>query len=239
MGSIRVSRADYIVADQTIDVLDILNELQEKNYGIIELSVSKLDADLRKDNRIITKPDADSLKLTPPKLLVDYADKAGRYHHVETPLTGTLKIGERSSYGQFVQKPGELLFNSSVVLAKGQMLFVFAFAWTLVVVWTYKQFQFLEAAFGPGGPAESPQYPSEKYGVLGQWTMYLLYLIYYYVDMPSQPIGRMFSPDPPYGWLVKVFFSIASALAPVAGFFTQFIIWLTAVSSIPSNPSKV
>jgi hypothetical protein len=240
MGDITLTKADYVVADQIIDVLATLTDIQTKNYGAINLPIATLDAQLRKDNRIVAKPDADALKLTPPKLIVDYADETGAYHHVETLLTGTLTLGERSTFGQLVQKPSELLWNMGLVAAKGQFVFVFVFVWALIVLWTYKQFQFLEQAFGSGGIASAgPPYPAETYGLIGQWVMFLLYYVYYYVQIPSKLIGIMFgATEPPYGWLVKVLFSIGSALAPVAGFFFQFLIWFTAVQSIPSTPAK-
>jgi hypothetical protein len=242
MGDITLTKAEYVVADQTIDVLSVLTEIQTKNYGAIDLPIATLDSRLRKDNRIVAKADADALKLTPPKLSVDYLDETGAYHHAETALTETLKLGERSSFGQLVQKPGELLWNLALVAAKGQFLFVFAFAWAIVVLWSYKQFQFLETAFDPNSsppgivsrlPADG--YPAETYGLIGRWVLVGLWYLFYAMQIPSKPLGIMFGAvEPPYGWLTKVVMSLASALAPVAGFFFQFMIWFTAVQSIPS-----
>ena len=246
MGDITLTKADYVVADQIIDVSSILTDIQMKNYGAIELPIATLDAQLRKDSRIVAKADADALKLTPPKLVVDYVDETGAYHHVETALTETLKIGERSALGQFVQKPGELLWGLGLMAAKGQFMFVFVLGWALVVLWAYKQFQFLETAFDPntsppGIASRMPPdgYPTETYGIIGKWVMVGLWYLFYVMQIPSKPIGLIFgATEPPYGWLTKVVMSIFSALAPVAGFFFQFMIWFTAVQSIPSTPAK-
>lgn len=247
MGDITVTKAEYVVADQPpIDVSEILNNLQMKNYGAIELPIATLDAQLRKDNRIILAATADQLKLTPPKLVVNYLDETGGYHHVETSLGDTLKLGERSTFGQFVQKPGKILWDLGLTAAKGQFVFVFALGWALVVLWSYKQFQFLEEAFStsstPRGivatlPADG--YPVETYGIIGRWVMAGLWYLFYAMEFPSKPLGMLFgAAEPPYGWLTKVVMAVFAALAPIAGFFFQFMIWFTAVQSIPSVPAK-
>jgi hypothetical protein len=236
---ITITRADYIVATQIIDVMSILKDIQSSSYGQIQLPISKLDADLRKDKRIIVAADSDVLKLTPPKLITEYSDKEGAFHIVESSLTETLSIGERTSFGQFVQKPGDVLWGLGLYAAKGQLVFVVVLFWALGVMWAFKQWQYLEKAFGPGGVAENPPYTPETYGLVGQWVMFLIYCIFAIFAVPSKYIGLLFGGEAPRSWLVKVLFACASALSPIAGFAFEFLIWFCAVQTLTPAAKSV
>ena len=238
MGKATLISATYTVGEHEIDILDMLTENQNKNYGAVDIAVSKIDADLRNQGRITIDKDADALKFSPPILSVDYADEKNAYHHRDFSLADVAQIGDRTTFGKLSQKPGEVLWEMGITAAKGQFIFVVVLGWTLVVVWTYKQFQFLQEAFAPSGPATSPPYTPEKYGVLGQWVMYGLYLIFVGMNVPSQWVGAFFGKNtPPYSWMTKFLFSVLSALAPVAGFLFQTLIWFTAVQQIDSIPA--
>jgi len=239
MGKVTLIRATYTVPGQgPIDVLEMLTENQSKNYGAVDIAVSKIDGDLRNDNRITVDKNSDALKFSPPILAVDYADEKNAYHHQEFSLADVVRIGDRTTFGKFSQKPGEVLWEMGITAAKGQFVFVIVLGWTLVVVWTYKQFQFLQESFSPSGPAASPPYTPEKYGVLGQWVMYGLYCVFLGMNFPSQSVGVFFGKDrPSYSWMTKFLFAVLSALAPVAGFLFQTLIWFTAVQQIDSIPA--
>jgi len=241
MGILVLVSAVYKVGDQDIDVMSILSDIQSKNYGAIEISVATLDADLRKDDRIVIAANADSLKQTPPSLTVNYKDPTGANHYVTKKISETLTIGKRSAIGQFIQKPGDVLWSIALVAAKGQFIFVIVLGWALVVMWSFKQWQFIEKAFDIGGVAAGPPpYSSETYGIVGPWVMFLIYWLLQAFVYPSKVFGAAFGPgEPPRGWLLKILITVASALAPVAGFFFQLMIWFTVVTSIPVTKKTV
>ena len=236
MGGVTVTSAKYVIGDQTIDVSEQVTDSQSRNYGEIVMIVSKLDADLRKNNQIAIPADSDTLKLTPPKLTVEYLDDRGLWHTKSATLSETLDIGERSAFGKFVQKPGDVLWGIGITAAKAQFLFIVVLGWTLVVLWTYRQWQFIEGAMQPRAIARTNAYTEKNYGLVGQWVVLgisKLYDLFYY---PSVWLGIIFR-NPPEGWLVKVLMSIGSAVAPISGFIVQIMIWFTAV--VPIQQLKV
>jgi hypothetical protein len=79
MGDITIVSAAYVVGTQSIDVADIIEEIRSKNYGEINLPITKLDADLRKDNRIVLAATDPTLALTPPRITVEYTDERGAW----------------------------------------------------------------------------------------------------------------------------------------------------------------
>jgi hypothetical protein len=236
MGDIVLVKAVYKVADQDIDVMPNLAAIQSKNYGAIELPIAALDAELRKDDRIVTKADSDVLKQSLPSLTVHYRSQTGANHYVTKTIKETLKIGKRSAIGQFIQKPGDVLWSLALVAAKGQFVFVVVLGWALVVMWSFKQWQFIEKAFDVGGVAQGPPpYSTETYGIVGPWIMFLIYWLLQLFVYPSKILGAAFGgPEPPRGWILKILITVAAALAPVAGFFFQLVIWFTVVTSIPT-----
>jgi hypothetical protein len=236
MGDIVLVTAVYKVADQEIDVMPILATIQSNNYGAIELPIATLDADLRKDDRIFIKADDNALKQNLPSLTVNYKDPTGANHYVTKTIKETLNIGKRTAIGQFIQKPGDVLWSLAIVAAKGQFVFVIVLGWTLVVMWSFKQWQFIEKAFDVGGVAQGPPpYSSESYGIIGPWIMFFIYWLLQAFSYPSKVFGAAFGgPEAPRGWLLKILITVASALAPVAGFFFQLMIWFTVVTSIPT-----
>jgi hypothetical protein len=242
MGSVKVLTAKYTVSDQTIDVMDVLTDNQSRNYGKITILVSKLDADLRKNNQIATPADADALKLTPPELKVQYLDGRGLWHEAKAKISETLDIGERSAFGKFVQKPGDVLWGIGITAAKAQFLFVVVLGWTLVVLWTYRQWKYIEEAMQPtaiaGYNGAHHDYSEKDFGLVGQWVVWMIskfYSLFYY---PSLLLGIVFK-NPPYGWLVKVIMSIGSGVAPISGFIVQVLIWFTAVVPIQELKTRV
>jgi len=241
MGDLVLVSAVYTVADQQIDVMTALKGIQSSNYGAIKLPIATLDADLRKDNQIVTAADAAPLKLTPPSLTVNYKDATGANHYVTKKIGETLEIGKRSALGQFIQKPGDVLWSIALVAAKGQFVFVIVLGWALVVMWAFKQWKFLETAFDVGGIAQGPPpYSSETYGIVGPWVMFLIYWLFQLFAYPSKIFGAAFgATEPPRGWLVKILITVASGLAPLAGFFFQLMIWFTVVTSIPVTKKTV
>lgn len=231
MGGVTVTSAKYVIGDQTIDVSEQVTDSQSRNYGEIVMIVSKLDADLRKNNQIAIPADSDTLKLTPPKLTVEYLDDRGLWHTKSATLSETLDIGERSAFGKFVQKPGDVLWGIGITAAKAQFLFIVVFVWVLVVLGTYRQWQFIEGAMQTSGIArKTTPYTDTNYGLVGQWVVWGISKLYDAFYYPS--IWFSFGYNLPDGWPVKVLMSIGSAVAPISGFIVQIMIWFTAVVPI-------
>jgi hypothetical protein len=200
MGDVKLTKAEYIVGTQTLDVLDVLNKIKSDNYGAIELPMAKLDADLRKDNRIATPPDAEALRLTPPRLVVDYTDGAGIPHHIEKigsaqppkvlPGTSehfnnnsedTVAIGKRSAWGTLLQQPYDILKWFAVESTKGGFLFGLALFCALVVTWTWVQWGYICIVLTPRDlkdpkpSALNPAYmTTENFGILSKWIIPLV-----------------------------------------------------------------
>ena len=249
MGDVKVTKADYIVGTQTIDVKGIIDKLKSDNYGAIQLPVAKLDADLRKENRILAKPDEDALKLTPPHLIVDYTDETGVPHHVETPITGELTIGNRSTVGKMIQTPGDIFWSFALVATRIQFVVALILFWTIVVVGTFKQWTYLGIELTPGsGAASNPlTYTTDNYGILGKWVMLIISGLLAATSFMTSKIDgliiKFFGPAwaPAYGWFMRLLMTLSSGFAPVSGFFFQLLLWFTTVNSIEAwkaNPES-
>ena len=262
MGDVKLTKADYIVGTQTIDVLAVLNKLKAENYGAIELSVSKLDAILRKDNRISTPPDAEALKLTPPRLIVDYEDETGIPHHIDkmgTPPAATtlppqtaaketfdgdsgdpVAIGNRTMFGKFIQTPMEILKDMGAFAARGSFIFALALFWAVVVIWTYTQWTYICIELTPNkGAAWNPAYyTTENYGIFSKYIVGLTALIMGGLaalcsfGKLDEVIPKYIGITPVYGWLMRGIMTLASGFAPIAGFFLQLMVWVTVVRPI-------
>ena len=240
MGDITVTSAVYTVDTQTIDVSSTLNTLKTQNYGAIELPIAKLDADLRKDNRITAKPDADTLKINPPVLSVDYTDETGAAHHVETSLNDSLSIGNRSMVGNLLQKPGEMLWGTGMMFAKAQIITALVLFWALVVIWTFKQWTYLAVELRPTmdmKPGNPITYTTDNYGIFGKYIMMVVFAFITGTALLTSKIDKNFG-VPPYGWLARAIMTLISGVAPVGGFFLQLMIWFTTVHSIEALKSK-
>ena len=198
MGDVKLTKAEYIVGTQTLDVLAVLNKIKSDNYGAIELPMAKLDADLRKDNRISTPPDAEALRLTPPRLVVEYTDGAGIPHRIEKTgsaqppkvLPGTsehfdnksddtVAIGQRSTWGMLIQQPYDILKWFAIESAKGGFLFGLALFVALVVTWTWVQWGYICVMLTPretkqgekGSPLEPKYATTENFGIMSKWII--------------------------------------------------------------------
>lgn len=233
MGDILIVSADYVVGNQTIDVVDYVTTFQGSNYGAIDFPVQKLDDDLRKDNRITLAKDSDPLKLTPPRLKIQYTTESGAYHSVEYTITEKVALGERSAFGKFVQKPADVLWSVGLTAAKGQFLFIFVLSWALVVAWAYKQWEYLQGAYNSG--ALTPTL-SDDLGILGKWVGIFVFFVFKYLGILGKPFEMLLGgSDVQPGWIVKFIFSALAALTPVSSFFFQFLIWFTLVQSLLSR----
>jgi hypothetical protein len=228
MGEILILRAKYVVGDQEIDVISYLTTQQSANYGAINFPVQQMDEDLRKKNMIVLAKDADPLKLTPPVLTITYTDEAGAHRSLTKKLGEVVDIGERSSFGKFVQKPGDVLYDFGLTAAKGQFLFVFILAWALVVVWSYKQWEFLQGAYNGRNITSSI---NDSLGLLGKYVGIAVFYLFDYVSIVELPF-KGFVPLAARGWTIKFIFSLFAALTPVSSFFFNFLIWFTLVQSL-------
>jgi len=240
MGDTTIVSATYVVGTQSIDVADIIEEIRSKNYGEINLPITKLDADLRKDNRIALAANDPTLALTPPRITVEYTDERGAWHTISSTLTETLKIGQRSTFGTLIQKPFDALWQVAMTVGKGQMIFVIAMGYALVVLWTYKQWEYMQEPFKPmvgsvGNPGMMGENYAEKFGPLGKWIALAIFTIFVGGEFLSEKIAKFFKPTQPWGysWVTKLFPTIISAFAPIYGFVTQFILWVMIVKNIP------
>jgi hypothetical protein len=225
MGDILIVSADYIVGNQTIDVVDYVTTQQSSQYGAIDFPVQKLDDDLRKDNRITLAKDSDPLKLTPPKLTIQYTNESGAYHSVTYAITEKVALGERSAFGKFVQKPGDVL--SSFGTSAGMILFGFSFVliWALGVAWAYKQWEYLQSAYISGALTSVP---SDDLGILGKWVGVFVFFLFKY----GETLGKFGGSGAQPGWIVKFIFSFLAAITPVSSLIFQFLIWFTVVQSL-------
>jgi hypothetical protein len=228
MGDILILSASYVVGDQDIDVTSYVTTQQGANYGAINFPVQQMDDDLRKKNMVVLEKDADPLKLTPPRLTINYTDTAGAYHSVAKKLGEVVDIGERSSFGKFVQKPGDVLYDVGLTAAKGQFLFVFVLSWALVVMWTYKQWDFLQGAYNDNLITGTV---NDSFGLLGKYVGIVIFYLFDYGAILGKPFGSFF-PGAAAGWPIKFIFSLFSALTPVSSFFLNFLIWFTLVQSL-------
>lgn len=235
MGDILILSADYVVGSQQIDVSDYVTTERDKNYGAINFPVQKMDDDLRKDHRIAAPPPADAaaLALNPPQLTIKYTDASGAYHTVTYKITETVDLGERTAFGKFAQKPGDVLWSVGLTAAKGQFLFVFVLMWALVITWSYKQWEYLQKAYN--NDAIHP-YPDDELGIAGKYVAIFVYFIFSYGGKIGKPfellLGGVNVSD---GWIVKFLFAAFAALTPVSSFFFQFLIWFTLVQSLLSR----
>jgi hypothetical protein len=264
MGEVKLTKADYIVGTQTLDVIDILNKIKAENYGAIELPMAKLDADLRKDNRIVTPADAEALRLTPPRLVVDYTDEKGIPHHIDKvgpaqpppPPTkehfedkdDTVAIGGRSMFGRLIQTPSEIFKDMGMFAAKGSFLFGFALFWTVIVIWTYTQWTYIGIEFTPltGAAGDPTKYTTENLGIFSKYIVGLVALATASLaalceySKVNATIATYIGATPVYGWLMRGIMTITSGFAPIAGLFLQLMIWFTVVRPIEGlkrNPS--
>jgi hypothetical protein len=229
MGDILIMTANYVVGSQDIDVKDYVLTEQSTNYGAIDFPVQKMDDDLRKDHRISVAKDADALKLTPPRLTITYTDAAEAYHTVDYAITESVNLGERTAFGKFVQKPGDVLWSVGLTAAKGQFLFVFVVAWALIVLWSYKQWAFLQGSYNAG---KISIIIDDDYGILGKYIVLGIYIMFYYGEMVEEPLSKFFKPPVEPGWTFKFIFAFLAALTPVSSFFFQFLIWFTVVKTL-------
>jgi len=234
MGEILILRAKYVVGDQDIDVTSYLTTQQSANYGAINFPVQQMDEDLRKKNMIVLEKDADPLKLTPPVLTLVYTDEAGAHHSLTKKLGEVVEIGERSWFGKFVQKPGDVLMDFGLTAAKGQFLFIFVMSWALVVLWSYKQWAFLQDQMDGN---RLPLSIEDKFGTLGKYVAIFAEAIFglsFVIEPPIQKlVERALGPTPfEPGWTVKFFFAFCAALTPVSSFFFNFLIWFTLVQTL-------
>uniref|UniRef100_A0A6C0AJG9 Uncharacterized protein n=1 Tax=viral metagenome TaxID=1070528 RepID=A0A6C0AJG9_9ZZZZ len=231
-GAVLILNADYVVGNQEIDVSDYVTTQQGANYGAINFPVQKMDDDLRAAHRISAPPPADAaaIALNPPRLTVNYTDSSGAYHTVSYTITETVDIGERSAFGKFVQKPGDVLWSIGLTAAKGQFLFIFVLVWALVVVWSYKQWGFLQDAYLNQniGPTTD-----DRLGVLGKYVGLFVYFVFKYGSLIGKPFEMLLGgADVKSGWIVKFIFALLAALTPVSSFLFQFLIWFTLVQTL-------
>jgi hypothetical protein len=230
MGDILILNAEYTVGGQQIDVSDYVTQQQGANYGAIDFAVQKLDDDLRKDHRISIPADDPSLKLAVPRLTINYTDESGAYHTASYVLTEKVDVGERSSIGKFIQKPGDILWGVGLTVAKGQYLFGLVLVWALVVLWAFKQWEYLELAFRKGAIDGSLH---DEFGVLGKFMAVLVYTIFTYGNLLGKPFQILLGgAEPIPGWIVKYIFSAFAVLTPVSSFFVQFLVWFTLVQTL-------
>ena len=228
MGDIALSKAEYTVGTQKIDLLSEMNDELSKNYGELNVVVSALDAKLRKDNRILVPPNDPSLAQNVPKLTIEYTDERGAYHVASSTLTETLHIGERSAFGKIVQKPGDILWSASLVVGQWSMVFIVATLYGLVVLWTLKQWEFMQGKFKNWGDITTA-----RFGPLGYVVGVIIYMLFWIFRLPSDFI----SPTSPDGWMLKWVVAASSAFAPIPGFLVQCIIWMTVVRNLGKGPA--
>lgn len=264
MGEVKLTKADYIVGTQTLDVLDVLNKLKSENYGAIELSMPKLDELLRKDSRISTPADAEALRLTPPRLVVDYTDEKGIPHHIDKVGSAqpppvptkehfeggddTVAIGGRSMFGRLIQTPSEIFKDMGMFAAKGSFLFGFALFWTVMVIWTYTQWTYIGIELTPmtGAAGDPTKYTTENLGIFSKYVVGLTALgmaalaaLCKYSKIDAT-VAKYVEGTPVYGWLMRAIMTITTGFAPIAGLFLQLMIWFTVVRPIEAlkkNPS--
>jgi len=256
MGEVKLTKADYIVGTQTLDVRDILEKIKAENYGAIELPMAKLDADLRKDNRIVTPADAEALRLTPPRLVVDYTDEKGIPHHIDKvgsaqpPPVPTkekfedggdkVAIGGRSVFGRLIQTPSEIFKDMGMFAAKGSFLFGFALFWTVMVIWTYTQWTYIGIELTPmeGAAGDPTKYTTENLGIFSKYVVGLTALVMGALaalceySKINATLAKYVGGTPVYGWLMRAIMTITTGFAPIAGLFLQLMIWFTVVRPI-------
>jgi hypothetical protein len=225
--TITLLTAEYTVGSQGIVLLNEMNEELVKNYGELTVDVSALDAKLRDANRIIVAKNDPSLAQNIPALTINYVDKEGGWHTKTAKLTETLTIGERSVFGKMVQKPGEILWSSSLVVGQWMMVFVVVTMWALVVLWSWMQTRGMEGKF-----TDWSTITTARFGPIGFVIAVLIYILFYIVRIPCELLGRLMSETPPDGWILKAFMAAASAYAPIPGFLVQTIIWMTVVRNL-------
>jgi len=238
-GAVLILNAEYVVGNQAIDVSDYVTTQQGANYGAIKFPVQKMDEDLRKAHRIYAPPPADAaaLALNPPRLTINFTDQSGAYHTVSYTLTETVDIGERSAFGKFVQKPGDVLWDVGLTAAKGQFVFVFVLIWALIVVWSYKQWSFLQEQFGNGNITSTT---NDRLGILGKYVALFVYWIFHYGTSLGKPFEMLLGGvDVKRGWIVKFIFTFFAALTPVTSFLFQFLIWFTLVQTLVDMNNNV
>jgi len=264
MGEVKLTKAEYIVGTQTLDVMDLLNKIKAENYGAIELPMAKLDEDLRKDHRITTPADAEALRLTPPRLVVDYTDEKGIPHHIEkvgaaqaAPIPPAkekfenddgVAIGKRSVLGRLIQTPSEIFKDMGMFAARGSFLFGFALFWTVMVIWTYTQWTYIGIELTPlkGAAGDPTKYTTENLGIFAKYVVGLTALVMGALaalceySKINATIAKYVGGVPVYGWLMRAIMTITSGFAPIAGLFLQLMIWFTVVRPIEAlkkNPS--
>jgi hypothetical protein len=234
MGDITLISAVYTVGSHDIVLLNEMKEELAKNYGELNIVVSALDAKLRKDNRITVPVNDSSLAQHVPVLTIKYVDREGAWHIATGKLTDTVKIGERSVFGKMVQKPGEILWSSSLVVGQWMMVFVVVTMWALVVLWSWMQTRGMEGKF-----TDWSTLTTARFGPIGFVIAVVIYVLFYIVRIPGELIGNLMSEKPPDGWLLKPFVAAASGYAPIPGFLVQTIIWMTVVRNLgkPAGPT--
>lgn len=256
MGEVKLTKAEYTVGTQTLDVMDMLEKIKAENYGAIELPMAKLDADLRKDNRITTPADAEALRLTPPRLVVEYTDEKGIPHQIDktgsaqapSPPTkekfegknDTVAIGGRTMFGRLIQTPSEIFKDMGMFAAKGSFLFGFALFWTVMVIWTYTQWTYIGVELTPiSGVAGDPRvYTTENFGIFSKYVIGLTALgmgafaALCEITKLDGVIAKYVGIVPVYGWLMRAIMTMATGFAPIAGFFLQLMVWFTIVRPI-------
>jgi hypothetical protein len=228
MGDIVLKKAEYVVGSQLIDLMNEMNADLEKNYGELNVVVSALDAKLRKDNRIAIPPNDPSLAQSIPKLTIEYIDSEGSWHIATAELPETLHIGERTAFGKMIQKPGDVLWSTSIVVGQWTMVFVVATMYALVVLWTFKQWEFMQGKFEHWNDVSV-----ERFGPIGFVIAVIVYGLFWIFRLPSD----FLNPSAPDGWMLKWFVMATSAIAPIPGFLIEFIIWMTVVRNLGKGSS--
>ena len=230
MGDIVVLTATYVVGKQSIDVKDYVTLQQSKNYGAIDFPVQKMDDELRAQHRITVKEDDSTLQLSPPHLTIEYTDRSQAYHSVDYSVADKVDIGQRSALGKFVQKPGDVLWDTAATIAKGQFLFVFVLGWALVVLWAFQQWAYLQAAFNSGA---LPGTLDDSFGILGKYVAVFAFTLFKLGSLLGKPFQMLLGgADVRPGWIVKFLFSAFAVFTPVSSFFFQFLIWFTLVQTL-------
>jgi hypothetical protein len=221
--------ASYVVGSQNVDVKEYVTDQQTKNYGAINFPVQVMDTYLHDKGLLLATTETQTASAhSAPELTITYTDASNRFYSKTYSLTDTVDIGQRSAWGKFVQKPGEIVNDASVAFSKGMMLFVAFTCWALVVTWSYLQWNFLQKSYNANLISLNPQ-DNDDLGILGKYMAVLVWCLMrvfvalgYYVPATE-------------GWLAKFVFATIAVFAPVSSFFFQLAIWFTVVQSILSR----
>ena len=228
MGDVVILKADYTVGNQTLEVLDYVTLEQTNNYGAIDFPVKKMDDELRADHRITVDANDPSLKYSHPSLKIDYTDESSAFHSVRYSINDRVTLGERSTYGKAVQKPGEVLWSTGITVSKGLLLFVAILSWLLVALWSYNQWGFLQEAYNRGDLTGF----NPEFGILGKYIAFIIYMLFFGFGVVETRIQMLTGMNAVTGWMLKFIFTLFGVIAPVASFFFQFLIWFLLVQTL-------